>query len=149
MNIQELDFQSAKCREDYRFFCMREDIRDEIIAGHMDRVTDYGVLIGEAVLEIGNIDIEINISTPEQEDADKEGDDSPCIDYFCCAFDGEEWWEDGYLLDHFLSDNCKVDVDWAADNWRELLERDMFDTLVWYANMRGLSFDEPNEEEHE
>ena len=149
MNIQELDFQSAKRREDYRFACMRDDVREEIIAGHMDRVTNYGVLIGEAVLEIGNLDIEINITTPEQEDADKEGDDSPVIDYFCCAFDGDEWWEDGYLLDHFLSDNCKVDVDWSADNWRELLERDMFDTLVWYANMRGLSFDELNREEHE
>ena len=141
-----MDFQTAKRTPGYRYRGMSERVRDQIVAGKMDML--YGAqepIIAEAMLEIGYLDLELNITTPEissREPAD--GDITPIVEYFCCAKDSYDWWMDGYIADNIDSENCKVNVDFAADDWQEQLERDMFDTLVWYAEQCGFSFNKPN-----
>ena len=68
-----------------------------------------------AVLEIGYVDVEVNIYTYAQcvMNADTE-DQTPLIDYFTCSQHGEnkdDWSSDGYL-------DYSLNVDWNAENWR-------------------------------
>ena len=143
-----MDYQSARARSDYRYAPMRSKIRDEIVSGEMKYLAGVEEpIIAEAVLEIGYVDLEVNVTTPEISSFEpKPGDLTPIVEYFCCVKGKDEWWMDGYIADNVASNNCNVDVDFSKDDWQEQLERDMFDTIVWYADIRGFSFDHPNEE---
>lgn len=41
-------------------------------------------------------------------------------------------------------DDYKPSVDWTADNWRDLLEKDMFQALDQYVTKKAYSCDFPN-----
>lgn len=131
-----MTFEEAKQRPDYRFRLtgiqlLIRDIREE----HLEIDLDNGPLMGKAVLEIGYVDIEVNISilgmfneTPTYK---------PIIEYFICIKTEDDWESIGYL-------GIEADVDWWSNRWKEELEEDMFLTLNEYVESVGLSYDGPN-----
>ena len=93
-----------------------------------------------AVLERGYVDIEVNITTPEQ-CGTALNDNSPLISYFVCVKRGDnedDWESDGYCDLH------PVQVNWNAPDWKKQLEIDMLEALDEYVIHNGLSYDEPN-----
>ena len=97
---------------------------------------------GAAVLEIGYVDVEVNIYTEEQlaRSADQVGNKAPVINYFTCLKHGDskdDWASDSYL-------DYNLNVDWNADNWKEQLERDMFTALDKYVKANNYSYDHAN-----
>ena len=144
-----MTFEEAKKRSDYHFRQRLGSVIDGLASGRLeDMDADSGPLIGCAVLEIGCVDLELNISIQAMFDIERKDDKTPVPEYYCCIKVGEgptDWDCDGYILDESKYDErAKVKVDWKADNWVEQLEQDMFNTLVWYADLRGYSFDELN-----
>lgn len=134
-----MTFEEARRRPDYCFRLngiqlLIRDIREE----HLEIDLDNGPLIGEAVLEIGYVDIEVNISilgmfgmfngTPTYK---------PIIEYFICIKTKDDWESIGYI-------GTEADVDWWSNRWKEELEEDMFLVLNEYVESAGLSYDEPN-----
>lgn len=92
---------------------------------------------GAAVLEKGYVDLELNIYSFEQ--CGKDGK-KPILGYFCCIKHGEtdDTWESyDYIED-------PVEVDWNANNWKELLKNDMGKKLEKFVEIKGFHFDEPN-----
>jgi hypothetical protein len=140
-----MTLQEAKERKDYRFECDSiEAYREELIRGEMGWYWKYmEPQRGEAVLEIGCVDIECNISTwglSAKETA--EDDMRPLVSYFVCLViddDGQEktWESDRYL-------EVPINVDWASSNWKEQLEMDMYQALDAYVLEKGYSYDNPN-----
>jgi hypothetical protein len=131
-----MTFEEAKQRPDYCFRLngiqlLIRDIREE----HLEIDLDNGPLIGKAVLEIGYVDIEVNISvngmfseTPTYK---------PIIEYFMCVKTEDDWEPIEYI-------GTGADVDWWSNRWKEELEEDMFLALNEYVESAGLSYDEPN-----
>lgn len=138
-----MKFGDAKKRKDYSFTLNGiETVIDLIRKGRMDGFTEYTEpMRGAAVMEVGYVDIEVNIFSEAQVTAlkQKKNDLSPVIDYFCCLkrSDGK-WFSDNYL-------DRTVRVDWAADDWQEQLERDMFAALDEYVQANGYSYDHGND----
>lgn len=137
-----MTFEEAKQRSDYRFDAdnLEKYYIEEIRNNHMeDMDANSQTVMGCAVLEIGYVDIELNIATYAMvEDNADENDNRPILDYFCCVkVDNEEWESDGYL-------DYNIRVDWKADNWKEQLEREMFEVLDRYTKKKNYSYDEPN-----
>ena len=136
-----MTFEQAKARSDYKFNTDGiENVISEIRNNYMDSLLEYGDPIrGAAVLEIGHVDVEVNIFTHEQCGIIDKGK-IPKIDYFTCLKHGDtddSWESDDYL-------DCDVNVDWNTDNWKEQLERDMFRALDAYVQSNGYSYDRPN-----
>ena len=138
-----MTFEEAKQRKDYKFLLNGieksiEDIRNNYMK---DMLENGEPERGCAVLEIGYADIEVNIFTREQCIFNAPKDDkAPVIDYFTCLKRGEDnddWESDRYL-------DRKPNVDWHAADWKEQLERDMFEALNKYAEDNGYSFDHAN-----
>lgn len=141
------DIRRSKKRADYHFSINDMDrIIEDIRKGWLDDFEENGDPVrGAAVLEIGHVDIEVNIFSEEQ--LCREGreipDDkkkAPAIDYFVSVKAGKDkdsWRDDKYL-------ETKVNVDWRAENWKELLEHDMFMALDNYVRKAGYSYDHPN-----
>lgn len=131
-----MTFEEAKQRPDYRFRLtgiqlLIRDIREEYLQINLDN----GPLIGKAVLEIGYVDIEVNISVLGmfgEMPAYK-----PIIEYFMCFKTENDWEPIGYL-------GIDADVDWWSNRWKEELEEDMSLALNEYVESVGLSYDEPN-----
>ena len=100
-----------------------------------------------AMLEIGYLDIEMNVSTESSEDGSGYLNKA-YPSYFLCAkgdpgpgaSDDWKWAEIGYLDDL----GYDTEVDWNAENWEKLLEKDMLRKMCAFAKKCGLSFDEPN-----
>lgn len=140
----------AKARADYTFSPVSNHTLQQIRNGCMKYMTKEGEpQWGEAVLEIGYVDIELNITAPCIFDENRPTDKTPVLEYFCCikrsdAYD--DWYSVGYL-DDIVKDNpnTKVHVDWNAEDWKEKLEEDMFSTLAWLCEVEGLSYDTPNQ----
>lgn len=102
-----------------------------------DMYEDGERYIGVAVLEIGYIDIEVNVMTEEQVSRKPHpGDKTPVIDYFICL-KNDKWESEGYL-------DYNIQVDWNADDWKEQLEKDMFQALDEYVKKHGFHYDQPN-----
>lgn len=138
-----MTFEEAKQRKDYKFTLNEiedviEDIRNNCMKGLYENDDGYR---GAAVLEIGYVDIEVNIYTYAQCGLDTDlNDQAPLIDYFTCLKKGEtkdDWTSDGYI-------DYSVNVDWNADDWRKQLEKDMFKALNMYVKNNGYSYDEAN-----
>ena len=139
-----MKFSEAKQRNDYKFTLneienLIEDIRSNCMKNLYENGDGYR---GAAVLEIGYVDIEVNIYTEEQlARFDYQiGNKTPIINYFTCLKHGDsknDWASDSYL-------DYNLNVDWNADNWREQLERDMFIALDMYVNANGYSYDHAN-----
>lgn len=139
--------EEARKRKDYHFSINGiDEIIKDIRKGWLDAFEENGdPMRGAAVLEIGYVDIEVNIFSEEQlycgssvlpENKRK----APVIDYFVCIKYGEEkdsWRDDGYL-------EGQVQVDWKAERWKELLEQDMFQVLDAYVQKNGYSYDHAN-----
>lgn len=131
-----MTFEEARQRPDYCFRLngiqlLIRNIREE----HLEIDLDNGPLIGEAILEIGYVDIEVNISVlgmfggmPVYK---------PIIEYFMCFKIENDWESIGYI-------GTEADVDWWSNRWKEELEEDMFLALNEYVESAGLSYDEPN-----
>lgn len=131
-----MTFEEARQRPDYRFRLngiqlLIRDIREE----HLEIDLDNGPLIGKAVLEIGYVDIEVNISVlgmfggmPVYK---------PIIEYFMCFKTENDWEPIGYLVND-------ANVDWWSNRWKEELEKDMFLVLDRSVRSRRLSYNRPN-----
>ncbi len=137
-----MTFEEAKQRLDYSFSLngIEKDI-DDIRNNYMKGLYENGdPERGIAILEIGYVDVEVNLITYEQV-GEHPGDKRPIIDYFTCLKKGDDdlhdWRSDDYI-DH------DIKVDWSADNWAEQLERDMFEALDEYVTENGYSYDHAN-----
>lgn len=137
-----MKFDEAKQRKDYKFTLNGiEEIIDDIRKGRLDGFTAYTEgLRGAAVMEVGYVDIEVNIFSEAQLTTleEKKTDLTPVIDYFVCVKSAdEEWVSDDYL-------DRKILVDWSSDDWKEQLEHDMFCALDEYVNKKGYHYDRGN-----
>ena len=148
-----MTFNEAKKRNDYKFAIdMTPETYEWLIKSmtyseHEDEFKEQyenaGPDKGVAVLEIGYIDIELNITAYGAE-------------YFICVNTGEngdplyDWQSVGYVDDLFygIADPGwkYVDVDFSATNWKEQLERDMFETLDYVVEQTQWTYNRPNEE---
>ena len=146
-----MKWSEAKNRPDYKFTPISENALRQIRNGCMEYMSKDGSPIwGEAVLEIGYVDIELNITAPCIFDEDKPNDQTPVLEYFCCVKCGDspgDWESLGYLDDLIAGNpNTHVDVNWNADDWQTQLEQDMFQTLDWFCYVLGLTYDKPNKD---
>lgn len=130
--------EEAKQRSDYKFTLNGiENCIDGIRHNWMEDMIENGdPYRGIVVMEVGFVDIEVNIFTEEQI-GNTSGGKAPVIGYFVCVKGEEEWRSDDYTED-------LVQVDWNADNWVEQLERDMFKSLDKYVAEKGYSYDHAN-----
>ena len=122
-----MDLETAKARNDYRFVlnaldkgsAVLEDLRKGVMAYLTERSEPF---IAAAMLEIGYLDIELNIFSEAQVTTlpEKKDDLSPILDYFVCVKD-------------------------KHGDWKKQLEQDMFEALDSYAKEKGYSYDSPNE----
>lgn len=96
---------------------------------------------GLAVLEMGYLDIELNICL-----SDKEGIDLEPAYYICkkCGENYNDWEDVGYADEVLPPEECAPDVDWTVD-YKVQLREDMERVLNLYAEKTGLYFDRPNE----
>ncbi len=126
-----------------------ENYIDEIIAGRFNEFDDFmrkngEFMWGTAILEYPWLDVELNIST----ESDTEGNGyTPqiVVSYFVCSKgyleDGSEDWNSEEYIDDL---GYLTEVDWKADNWAELLEKDMNEKLLAYAKAAGFKLYEAN-----
>ena len=149
-----MTFEEAKRDSNYEFVCdtlelYLDEIRRNEFKYH-DEI-DGEHICGVAKLEIGCIDIEVNLENENYDINDRPMNDV-AVEYFICAKgrcdNGKEAWTSlGYL------DNYKVDVNFHRDDWKEQLERDMFQKLNTIVKLFNLKYDEYNfmsdEEEQE
>lgn len=137
-----MTFEEAKQRIDYKFSLNGiEEIIDDIRKGCLDEFTAYTEgLRGAAVMEVGYVDIEVNVNSEAQLTTleEKKNDLTPVIDYFVCVKSSdEEWVSDNYL-------DREIRVDWNSDDWKEQLEHDMFCALDEYVKEKGYHYDRGN-----
>ena len=116
-----------------------ENLRQELAAGKLTgtnaRSASWCELRGVAMLELGFLDIELNISTLDREEDDIE-ETVPLCDYFICVKcgpDRDDWESFGYA-DDYIGDAGHAHVDWSAKNWEELLFADMLKSLTMFAD---------------
>lgn len=123
-----------------------EDLRKELATGKLTGVhantAKYHEFRGIAMLEIGNLDIELNINCDVDDDSDAEIV-TAFPDYFICVKsvdpndpDGTvipDWESYGYA-DDYIGDSGTAHVDWSAENWEELLFTDMLKSLAMFAD---------------
>lgn len=131
-----MTFEEAKQRPDYCFRLngiqlLIRNIREE----HLEIDLDNGPLIGKAILEIGYVDIEVNISVLGM--FDETPTYKPIIEYFMCVKTKDGWESIGYL-------EIESNVNWWNNKWGKELEKDMFLVLNEFVNLSGLSYNEPN-----
>ncbi len=130
--------KEAKQRSDYKFTLNGiENCIDGIRHNWMEDMLENGdPYRGIVVMEVGFVDIEVNIFTEEQI-GNTSGGKVPVIGYFVCVKGEKEWRSDDYV-------DCDIQVDWKASNWVELLEKDMFAALDKYVTDKGYSYDKAN-----
>ena len=86
-----------------------------------------------AILENGYVDIEANFYMDEEL--------KPVIDFCICAKFGEEdndWDTDDFYHDVVYDDTLLTDF--TKDNWKEQLEKEMFDKLDKYCKVKGYDY---------
>jgi hypothetical protein len=117
-----------------------EDLRKELADNRLTKTASAASLCdvrGIAMLELGYLDIELNIHTVEEASEYLE-EATPVCDYFICVKCGDtddpwEWESFGYA-DDYIGDAGHAHVDWAAENWEELLFADMLKSLSMFAD---------------
>ena len=133
-----------------------ESIRGQIISGRLYAKEsaeaarcDIGAI---AKLELGYVDIELNL---EASGWHEYGDEcAPSLRYFICVDTGETWGIMGFDVDSWVSydyadsrlpdEDAHANIDWAAENWEELLFQDMLDSLLKFVRLDGLHVLSPN-----
>lgn len=91
---------------------------------------------GIAILENGYVDIEANFFMDE--------DSKPVIDFFVCCKWGErdiDWDSDSFYGD--IVHDYTVLTDFTKDDWKEQLEKEMFDKLNKYCKVRRYDYTKP------
>lgn len=134
-----MTFEEAKGLKEYKFSLNGiENLIDDLRKNWMVNMKEEGTgHKGVAILELGYIDIELNIFTEEQVSRIPcSGDKTPVIDYFVCV-KNFRWESNGYV-------EYNVNVDWKAENWIQQLEQDMFAALEKYREEHGYKYDRPN-----
>lgn len=123
-----MTLEEAKRRDDYKFTNNIGDYIKEIRQNWMSSLSENGdPLRGIAVMEIGYFDIELNIYTNAQIGIDD--GNIPVFEYFVCVKDKEYRWHS------YMDLLRKPKVDWKKNNWKTLLENDMFEKLDrWIKN---------------
>ena len=133
-----------------------EELRKELAEGklreHASSAASHN-LRGIAMLELCYLDIELNINALEDEDDNIE-EATPACDYFICIKCGDtedpwEWESFGYA-DDYIGDLGHAEVDWSAENWKELLFKDMLVSLTAFydeakVHQKNLTFLSANE----
>lgn len=118
---------------------LRRQLAEGKLSGGNASAASWCELRGIAVLELGYLDIELNINTLDRECNDLE-ETAPLCDYFICTKygDGRDEWESFGYADDFIGDAGTAHVDWSAENWEELLFSDMLQALCRFAaHMNG------------
>ena len=142
-----MTFAEAKAKSDYKF--RLNGIQDYIHTLKNNKFDDwseydehYGFYeYGTAVLEIGYADIELNINTrPNANGTGYINKPYPC--YFMCVKGFNNGWCDAGYLDDI--GDYPVCVNWAASDWVEQLERDMFENFMKAVREFDIKIDEPN-----
>lgn len=143
-SLYGLTFEQAKKREDYSFTLnelpsLIDDLRHDYMSATCENGDPYR---GAAVLEIGYVDIELNITTYEQTGAITgfSDDKRPILGYFVCIKQGEK--NDDWVSDDYTDND--IHINWHSEEWQDELERDMFFALNEYVIKHHLSYDEPN-----
>ena len=86
-----------------------------------------------AILENGYVDIEANFFMNENSE--------PVIDFFICCKYGErdiDWSSDNFYYDIVRDDTLLTDF--TREDWKEQLEKEMFDKLDKYCEVRGYDY---------
>ena len=149
-----MTFEEAKNREDYDFNISGPNSVTEFIhdirTNEFMNWTEYNnedgyVNYSTAVLELGFVDIELNINAVAEGDG-YINQPYPCYFVNVKGYD-DDWAPAGYTDDF----GYMVEVDWWAPDWIIQLERDMFNKLMEFVAEFGLKIDEPNwtEPDHE
>lgn len=133
-----------------------EGLRKELAEGKLRENASAASLCdvrGIAMLELGYLDIELNIHTVEEASEYLE-EATPVCDYFICVKCGDtndpwEWESFGYA-DDYIGELGHAEIDWNAENWEELLFKDMLISLVAFydearVHKKNLTFLSPNE----
>lgn len=141
-----MTLSEAKKRPDYRFVSDGIDIYiDEIRHGkfkiHDEENGEH--IWGCAVLEIGYVDIELNLESGTEDKSGKLINDVYPSYYVCVKYgDGPLDWDSVSI--GYVDDKYPVQVDFCKADWEEQLERDMFEKLMYVVKDYGLHIDEPN-----
>lgn len=136
-----MTFNEAKVREDYKFSLNGiEQYANMLAHGYLEGFYANGDGDrGAAVMEIGYIDIELNVYSAAQAKANRAEDDmTPVLDYFICVKHADGEWESDTYLEYPIS------VNWGSKDWAKQLEADMFSALDAYVKEKGYSYDNPN-----
>lgn len=140
-----MTFAEAKARSDYKFFHHITEELNELKNKSFKDWDDYerenGVFkISLAALEIGSVDIELNVTSYSKVNEDGYIN-LPIPEYFLCVKGPHmEWGNAGYLD----FPRYKVKVDWFSEDWLEQLEKDMFNKLQNAILEFDLKIDKPN-----
>lgn len=117
-----------------------ENLRQELAAGKLTGPNavdaSWCELRGIAMLELGFLDIELNINTGDQELEGDGAETEPVCDYYICIKcgpDRDDWESFGYA-DDYIGEAGQAHVDWSAKNWEELLFADMLKSLTMFAD---------------
>lgn len=115
-----------------------EELRKELSEGKLREYAHAAAfhnLRGIAMLELGYLDIELNINSLEEED-DHIEEATPTLDYFICVKVGEDRddWESYGYADDYIGEAGQAHIDWSAKNWEELLFADMLKSLTMFAD---------------
>lgn len=105
-----------------------------------------------AKLELGYVDIELNLETSGWHEY---GDECvPSLRYFICVdtgetcgnawFDVDSWVSYDYADSRLPDEDANANIDWAAEDWEELLFQDMLDSLLKFVRLDGLHVLSPN-----
>ena len=138
----KMNYEEAKQRSDYKFSVnIPEYLLAELKADWLNSFCENGdPERGAAVLEIGYVDIELNIFAENQVARMSDSENHrPVLNYFCCIKHGDkddDWESDDYI--------CETSVNWNDSGWRYQLEHDMLEKLDQYAKRKGYSYDNPN-----
>lgn len=122
-----------------------EKLRRELATGKLTGANAQSAkwceLRGIAMLELGNLDIELNINCDVDDTSDAETV-TAFPDYFICVKsvdpngpDGTvipDWESYGYA-DDYIGESGTAHVDWSAENWEEQLFADMLKSLGMFA----------------
>lgn len=103
--------------------------------------TEHDRVLGIIAFPCADIELEVWTANGGEPTEATNEDNEIYLDYAVCVkgtYNGEEWWElDGYA--------GQCEVDFTAENWRELLEADMCEALEGYARVHGRSLTELND----
>lgn len=117
-NIFKYDKKYDEC------FCLIEENKD---------ATEY---CGMTILVNGYVDIEMNFFMNEKNE--------PVLDFFCCAKYGDtecDWYADDWYIDIANDDSIKTNFN--KDDWKEQLEKEMFEKLSKYCEVQGYDYTKP------